>query len=82
MAIEFTDDGSAGSSCEAYVTIGPKRETCHTEIGRCIKVNSIAIQNELGYNIERRAGHCVQISGAAETTVVNDIIVQVGRTGR
>ena len=60
-----------------------KREKLPYEIdGMVIKVNSIAIQNELGYTAKApRWAIAYKYPARQETTVVNDIIVQVGRTG-
>ncbi len=60
-----------------------KREKLPYEIdGVVIKVNSIAIQNELGYTSKApRWAMAYKYPARQETTVVNDIIVQVGRTG-
>jgi len=66
--------------CEEWDT---KREKLAYEIdGVVIKVNSIAIQNELGYTSRApRWAIAYKYPARQETTVVNDIIVQVGRTG-
>jgi DNA ligase (NAD+) len=66
--------------CEEWDT---KREKLAYEIdGVVIKVNSIAIQNELGYTSRApRWAIACKYPARQETTVVNDIIVQVGRTG-
>jgi len=66
--------------CEDWDT---KREKLAYEIdGVVIKVNSIAIQNELGYTSRApRWAIAYKYPARQETTVVNDIIVQVGRTG-
>jgi len=60
-----------------------KREKLPYEIdGVVIKVNSTAIQNELGYTAKApRWAIAYKYPARQETTVVNDIIVQVGRTG-
>ena len=60
-----------------------KREKLAYEIdGVVIKVNSISIQNELGYTSKApRWAIAYKYPARQETTVVNDIIVQVGRTG-
>jgi len=60
-----------------------KREKLPYEIdGVVIKVNSIAIQNELGYTSKApRWAIAYKYPARQETTVVNNIIVQVGRTG-
>ena len=60
-----------------------KREKLPYEIdGVVIKVNSTAIQNELGFTAKApRWAIAFKYPARQETTVVNDIIVQVGRTG-
>ncbi|HMD06322.1 MAG TPA: NAD-dependent DNA ligase LigA [Candidatus Acidoferrum sp.] len=60
-----------------------KREKLPYEIdGVVIKVNSTAIQNELGFTSKApRWAIAYKYPARQETTVVNDIIVQVGRTG-
>jgi DNA ligase (NAD+) len=66
--------------CDAWDS---KREKLPYEIdGVVIKVNSIAIQNELGYTAKApRWAIAYKYPAQQETTVVNDIRVQVGRTG-
>jgi DNA ligase (NAD+) len=66
--------------CDAWDS---KREKLPYEIdGVVIKVNSTAIQNELGYTAKApRWAIAYKYPATQETTVVNDIIVQVGRTG-
>jgi len=66
--------------CESW---DAKREKLPYEIdGVVVKVNSIAIQNELGYTAKApRWAIAYKYPARQETTVVNDIIVQVGRTG-
>src|SRR5580704_16383098 len=50
--------------------------------GVVIKVNATSIQNELGYTSKApRWAIAYKYPARQETTVVNDIIVQVGRTG-
>src|SRR5260370_18298715 len=50
--------------------------------GVVVKVNSIPIQNELGYTSKApRWAIAFKYPARQEMTVVNDIIVQVGRTG-
>jgi DNA ligase (NAD+) len=60
-----------------------KREKLPYEIdGVVVKVNSIPIQNELGYTSKApRWAIAYKYPARQEATVVNDIIVQVGRTG-
>ena len=60
-----------------------KREKLPYEIdGVVVKVNSTAIQNELGYTAKApRWAIAYKYPARQETTIVNDIIVQVGRTG-
>src|SRR6266849_325118 len=58
-----------------------KREKLAYEIDG-VMVNSIPIQNELGYTSKApRWAIAYKYPARQETTVVNDIIVQVGRTG-
>jgi DNA ligase (NAD+) len=66
--------------CDAW---DAKREKLPYEIdGVVIKVNSTAIQNELGYTAKApRWAIAYKYPAQQETTVVNDIRVQVGRTG-
>src|SRR5258705_2031419 len=65
--------------CEAW---DAKREKLAYEIdGVVIKVNSTALQNELGFTAKApRWAIAYKHPARQETTVVNDIIVQVGRT--
>ncbi len=66
--------------CESWDS---KREKLAYEIdGVVIKVNSTALQNELGFTSKApRWAIAFKYPARQETTVVNDIIVQVGRTG-
>jgi len=66
--------------CESW---DAKREKLAYEIdGVVIKVNSTALQNELGFTAKApRWAIAFKYPARQETTVVNDIIVQVGRTG-
>lgn len=66
--------------CEAW---DEKREKLPYEIdGVVIKVNSTALQNELGFTAKApRWAIAFKYPARQETTVVNDVIVQVGRTG-
>ena len=67
--------------CEAWDS---KREKLPYEIdGVVIKVNSTAIQEELGYTAKApRWAIAYKYPARQESTVVNNIIVQVGRTGK
>jgi len=66
--------------CTAWDT---KREKLAYDIdGVVIKVNSTSLQNELGFTAKApRWAIAYKYPARQETTVVNDIIVQVGRTG-
>jgi DNA ligase (NAD+) len=66
--------------CETW---DAKREKLAYEIdGVVIKVNSTALQNELGFTAKApRWAIAFKYPARQETTVVNDIIVQVGRMG-
>ncbi|HUL33431.1 MAG TPA: NAD-dependent DNA ligase LigA [Candidatus Eisenbacteria bacterium] len=66
--------------CEAWDT---KREKLAYEIdGVVIKVNATSLQGELGFTAKApRWAIAFKYPARQETTVVNDIIVQVGRTG-
>src|SRR5271155_4411634 len=66
--------------CDAWE---PKREALPYEIdGVVIKVNSTPIQHELGFTAKApRWAIAYKYPARQETTVVNDIRVQVGRTG-
>jgi DNA ligase (NAD+) len=66
--------------CEAWDS---RREKLPYEIdGVVVKVNSIGIQNELGSTAKSpRWAIAYKYPARQETTLVNDIIVQVGRTG-
>lgn len=68
------------SYCEAWDS---KREKLPYEIdGVVIKVNDIPIQNELGFTAKApRWAIAYKYPARQETTIVNDIRVQVGRTG-
>jgi DNA ligase (NAD+) len=68
------------SYCEAWDT---KRERLAYEIdGVVVKVNSVGIQNELGFTSKSpRWAIAYKYPARQETTVVSDIKVQVGRTG-
>jgi len=66
--------------CESWDT---RREKLPYEIdGVVVKVNVTALQNELGFTSKSpRWAIAFKYPARQETTVVNDIIVQVGRTG-
>jgi DNA ligase (NAD+) len=66
--------------CDAWE---PKREKLPYEIdGVVIKANSLGIQRELGFTAKApRWAIAYKYPARQETTVVNDIRVQVGRTG-
>jgi DNA ligase (NAD+) len=66
--------------CEAWDS---KREKLPYDIdGVVIKLNSTSLQNELGYTAKApRWAIAYKYPARQEQTVVNDIIVQVGRTG-
>ena len=66
--------------CEAWDS---KREKLPYAIdGVVVKVNSVGVQNELGFTSKSpRWAIAYKYPARQETTVVNDIIVQVGRTG-
>jgi len=68
------------SYCEAWDT---KREKLPYDIdGVVIKLNATALQNELGFTAKApRWAIAYKYPARQEQTVVNDIIVQVGRTG-
>jgi DNA ligase (NAD+) len=82
-----SDDWKLCSGIDAVIAYcedwDAKREKLPYEIdGVVIKANSTAIQNELGYTAKApRWAMAYKYPARQETTVVNDIIVQVGRTG-
>jgi DNA ligase (NAD+) len=82
-----SDDWKLCDGIEAVIkyceTWDAKREKLAYEIdGVVIKVNSTALQNELGFTAKApRWAIAFKYPARQETTVVNDIIVQVGRTG-
>jgi DNA ligase (NAD+) len=82
-----SDDWKLCAGIEAVIAYcddwDAKREKLAYEIdGVVVKVNSIPIQNELGYTSKApRWAIAYKYPARQETTVVNDIIVQVGRTG-
>ncbi|HEX4545022.1 MAG TPA: NAD-dependent DNA ligase LigA [Candidatus Acidoferrum sp.] len=87
LRFRASDDWNLCAGIEAVIAYcedwDAKREKLPYEIdGVVVKVNSIAIQNELGYTAKApRWAMAFKYPARQETTVVNDIIVQVGRTG-
>src|SRR2546429_853463 len=87
LRFRASDDWKLCAGIEAVVAYcedwDAKREKLPYEIdGVGIKVNSVAIQNELGYTAKApRWAIAYKYPARQETTGVNDIIVQVGRTG-
>jgi DNA ligase (NAD+) len=87
LRFRASDDWKLCQGIEAVIAYcedwDAKREKLPYEIdGVVIKVNSIPIQNELGYTAKApRWAIAYKYPARQETTVVNDIIVQVGRTG-
>ena len=87
LRFRASDDWKLCAGIEAVIAYcedwDAKREKLAYEIdGVVIKVNSVAIQNELGYTAKApRWAIAFKYPARQETTVVNDIIVQVGRTG-
>jgi DNA ligase (NAD+) len=87
LRFRASDDWKLCQGIEAVIAYcedwDAKREKLPYEIdGVVIKVNSIPIQNELGYTAKApRWAIAYKYPARQETTAVNDIIVQVGRTG-
>src|SRR6266446_6226681 len=87
LRFRASDDWKLCAGIEAVIAYcedwDAKREKLPYEIdGVVIKVNSIAIQSELGYTAKApRWAIAYKYPARQETTVVNDIIVEVGRTG-
>ncbi len=87
LRFRASDDWKLCAGIEAVVAYcedwDAKREKLAYEIdGVVVKVNSIPIQNELGYTSKApRWAIAFKYPARQETTVINDIIVQVGRTG-
>ena len=66
--------------CEAWDQ--PRMKLAYEIDGVVVKANSIAIQNELGFTAKApRWAIAYKYPARQETTIVNDIQVQVGRTG-
>lgn len=87
LRFRASDDWKLCNGIEAVIAYcedwDAKREKLPYEIdGVVIKVNSTGIQNELGYTSKApRWAIAYKYPARQETTVVNDIRVQVGRTG-
>ena len=87
MKFRASDDWKLCDGIEQVVayceTWDAKREKLSYDIdGVVIKVNSTGLQNELGFTSKApRWAIAYKYPARQETTVVNDIIVQVGRTG-
>ena len=87
MKFRASDDWKLCDGIEAIIKYceswDAKREKLPYEIdGVVIKVNSTALQNELGFTAKApRWAIAFKYPARQEQTVVNDIIVQVGRTG-
>lgn len=87
MKFRASDDWKLCDGIEQVVayceTWDAKREKLPYDIdGVVIKVNSTGLQNELGFTSKApRWAIAYKYPARQETTVVNDILVQVGRTG-
>jgi len=87
LRFRASDDWTLCAGIESVVAYcedwDAKREKLAYDIdGVVIKVNSIPIQNELGFTSKApRWAIAYKYPARQETTVVNDILVQVGRTG-
>jgi len=87
LRFRASDDWKLCNGIEAVIAYceewDGKREKLPYEIdGVVIKANSVGIQNELGYTSKApRWAIAYKYPARQETTVVNDIRVQVGRTG-
>src|SRR6516164_8313998 len=87
MKFRASDDWKLCEGIEAIIKYceswDAKREKLPYEIdGVVIKVNSTSLQNELGFTAKApRWAIAFKYPARQEQTVVNDIIVQVGRTG-
>src|SRR5262249_15432823 len=87
LRFRASDDWKCSDGIEAVVKYceswDARREKLPYEIdGVVVKVNSIGIQNELGFTSKSpRWAMAFKYPARQEQTVVNDIIVQVGRTG-
>ncbi len=87
MRFRASDDWKLCNGIDAVIpyceTWDAKREKLPYEIdGVVIKLNSTSLQNELGFTAKApRWAIAYKYPARQEQTVVNDIIVQVGRTG-
>jgi DNA ligase (NAD+) len=87
MKFRSSDDWKVCDSIDAVIAYceswDSKREKLPYDIdGVVIKLNSTALQNELGFTSKApRWAIAYKYPARQEQTVVNDIIVQVGRTG-
>lgn len=87
MRFRASDDWKLCEGIDAVIayceTWDSKREKLPYEIdGVVIKLNSTSLQNELGFTAKApRWAIAYKYPARQETTVVNDIVVQVGRTG-
>jgi DNA ligase (NAD+) len=87
LRFRASDDWKLCAGIEAVIKYcedwDAKREKLPYEIdGVVVKVNATSIQNELGYTAKApRWAMAFKYPARQETTVVNDIIVNVGRTG-
>jgi DNA ligase (NAD+) len=87
LQFRASDDWKLCAGIEAVIAYcedwDAKRKKLAYEIdGVVVKVNSIPVQNELGYTAKApRWAIAYKYPARQETTVVNDIRVQVGRTG-
>ncbi len=87
LQFRASDDWKLCSGIDAVIEYcekwdGKRKKLPYEIDGVVIKVNSVAIQNELGYTAKApRWAIAYKYPARQETTVVKDIIVQVGRTG-
>ncbi|HKW62593.1 MAG TPA: NAD-dependent DNA ligase LigA [Candidatus Acidoferrum sp.] len=87
LRFRASDDWKLCNGVQAVITYcedwDAKREKLPYEIdGVVLKVNATAIQNELGYTAKApRWAIAFKYPARQETTVVNNILVNVGRTG-
>src|SRR5258707_8786989 len=87
LRFRASDDWKLCAGIEAVIAYcedwDAKREKLAYEIdGVVVKVNSIGVQNELGYTSRAPRGEILdKYPARQETTVVNDILGQVGRPG-